>query len=349
MPNNLLASGVYGCVFNPAYHCNGKTTHKKKLVSKLTKDDITSKNEIDISNRIKGIPNYKKYFIVVESSCPVNRKNLKASSMTNQCELTEKNSELKKKYVLLYSNYIESLELADYLSVNKHITMYSIVKIFIDVMERIDMMSKYKIIHNDLHFGNILRSKETGHIYIIDFGLSICTEYYYKDGTLDHEYIREAVSYYLASWNWHSVEHHLLSYIYYVGDLTDKSIKETIREYLDNHRIIPYISPTFSKEYEKASYSYFSKYAGMPRDEAIQELLSFSHTWDYFKISLHFLKIMNNLQIDNEMFRLFLITMISPNPEKRPTLLQKHRMISQLIEYLPLISESKPENKIVTN
>jgi serine/threonine protein kinase len=342
MPNNLLASGVYGCVFNPAYQCSGKITNKKKLVSKLTKDDFTSRTEIDMSKRLKNIPNYKNYFIVIESSCPIKRKNMKKSSMMNQCELMKKNTELKHSYVLLYANYIRSVELADYLELNTSLSIYDIIKIFIDIRERIDMMTKYKIIHNDLHFGNILISKDTGNLYIIDFGLSICSEYYYKDGELDYSYLRDVIFNYSPSWNWWTMEYHLLGYLIHIGDLNEKVIRDTVKEYMDNHRIIPQISAEFAKEFEKRLLRYFLKYAKMSRQDTIKELLSFSHTWDYYKIALHFLKIMQVYNINNDMLKMFLINLISPNPEKRPSMLEQHRMVSQLIQFLPIVKESKP-------
>jgi serine/threonine protein kinase len=349
MPNNLLASGVYGCVFNPAYKCNGKPTNKKKLVSKLTKDDFTSRTEIDISRRIKNIPNYKNYFIVVESSCPIKRKNMKKSSMMPQCELMKKNTEVKNNYVLLYANYIRSMELADYLETKDSLSIYDIIKIFIDIRERIDMMVKSKIVHNDLHFGNILRSKETGNIYIIDFGLSICTENYYKDGELDYSYLNQVIFNYSPSWNWWTMEYHLLGYLIHNGDLSEKIIRDTVKEYLDNHRIIPQISSEFGKEFERRLIQYFLKYAKMGKEESIKELLSFSHTWDYYKIALHFLKVMQINHFNNDMLKMFLINLISPNPEKRPTMLEQHRMVSQLIQFLPIIKESKPVEKIISS
>lgn len=342
MPNNLLASGVYGCVFNPAYHCNGKVTHNKKLVSKLAKDDFTTQTEIDIGKRIKTIPNYKKYFVVIESSCPIKRKNIKKSSMTHDCELMKKNTEIKNNYVMMYANYISSMELSDYLDKTRNLSIHDIMKFFIEIRDRIDILSKYKIVHNDLHFGNILRSKERGNIYIIDFGLSICTEYYYKNGQLDYSYLREVIFNYSPSWNWWSMEYHLLGYLIHVGDLSEKIIRDTVKEYMDNHRIIPQISSEFGKEFEKKLLQYFLKYAIMEKEEAIKELLSFSHTWDYYKTALHFLKTMKVYNLHNDVFKMLLITLISPNPEKRPTLLQQRRMVAQLIQHMPIVKESHP-------
>ena len=342
MPNNLLASGVYGCVFNPAYQCNGKITQKKKLISKLTKDDFTSRSEIDISKRIKGIPNYKNFFIVIESSCPIKRKNLKKSSINDQCELMKKDLEFKNKYILLYANYISSVELSDYLETNSSLTVHDIIKMFIDIRERVDLLNKYKIVHNDLHFSNILRSKETGNLYIIDFGLSFCTENFYKDGKLNYEYLREVIFNYSPSWNWWTLEYHLLGYLIHIGELSEKIIRDTIKEYLDNHRIIPQISPEFSKEFERKSIDYFLKYAKMDRETTIKELLSFSHTWDYYKIALHFLKTIHIYHLENKLFKMILMNLILPNPEKRPTILEQHRMVSQLIQHLDIIKQSKP-------
>ena len=340
MPNNLLASGVYGCVFNPAYSCTGKVTIKKKLVSKLTTDDFTSRNEIEIGKKVKNIPNYKNYFIVVESSCPIVRKNMKKTLMTPVCELMKKDASIKQKYVLLYSNYIRSYELADYLE-KKTFTIFDIMKFFIEIRERIDVLCKYKIIHHDLHFGNILRSKETGNIYFIDFGLSINAENFYKDGQLNYPYLKEVIFHYSPSWNWWTIEYHLLGYLIHTGELSEKIIRDTVDEYLDNHRIIPKISTTFGKEFKHKLLKYFLKYSSMEKEEAIRDLLSFSHTWDYYKTALHFLKVMMVYNMENLFFKMFLINLISPDPEKRPTMLQQHRMVSQLIQYMPIERESK--------
>jgi serine/threonine protein kinase len=337
--SSLLASGVYGCVFFPAYNCNGKKTNKRQLISKLTKYDYVSKNEINISAIIKTIPNYKQYFVIIESSCPINKKNLKNSYMKHQCELLDKNVEINNNYVILYANYIQSLELNQYLE-NINISSNKLVKIFIDIRDRIDMLNKKKIIHNDLHFGNILVSY-TGNIYIIDFGLSIYADLYYKNGELDYSYLNKVVFSYSPSWSWWTMEYHLLCYIIHNGELTEKVIRETIKEYIEQHSIIHFIYDKFSENFEKKLLDYFLKYSKMEKEETIKELLSFSPTWDYYKIALHFLKTMYVYKIENDLFKILLINLISPNPEDRPSILQQRFMVHKLIENMPIIRDSK--------
>jgi tRNA A-37 threonylcarbamoyl transferase component Bud32 len=346
MQNNLLASGVYGCVFNPSYSCDGKKTNKKQLVSKLTKNDFTSKNEIEISNLIKKIPDYQKYFVTIEDSCSITRKNLKDSSMTNNCELLQKNIELNKKYVLLYANYIKSIELSEYLEVNKGITDNHIIRLFLKITRIIDLMYQHKIVHNDLHFGNIIYSIKTGNIFVIDFGLSISLEKYYKNSKLNYDYLKEVIFNYSPSWNWWTMEYHLLGYLVHIGSLNERVIRDTIDIYMENHRIIPFISDKFATKFKKNLIKYFMKYATMDREETIQELLNFSSTWDYYKISLHFLKLMKNFKIENDLLKICLIKLISPDPELRPNILEQHRLYEQLKSLTPIKKTSIPISTI---
>ena len=45
--SKLLSEGGFGCIYYPGISCNGKSLYNKNVVSKLQKNDETSKNEID--------------------------------------------------------------------------------------------------------------------------------------------------------------------------------------------------------------------------------------------------------------------------------------------------------------
>lgn len=62
----VIASGGYGCVFNPALKCKGKEIERNKISKLMTKRHAISEyNEIqDIKKKINGIANYKNYFLV---------------------------------------------------------------------------------------------------------------------------------------------------------------------------------------------------------------------------------------------------------------------------------------------
>ena len=65
----LLNQGAYGCVYYPGFTCKGTVLREKKLITKLEIYDKTSKNEIEISNKIKKIKNFSKFFSPVIKHC----------------------------------------------------------------------------------------------------------------------------------------------------------------------------------------------------------------------------------------------------------------------------------------
>ena len=70
--SKFLNEGGYGCIYYPGIKCDGNPQLKKKVVSKLQKNNESADNEINIGNRVKAIANFQLYFLPVISSCPVN-------------------------------------------------------------------------------------------------------------------------------------------------------------------------------------------------------------------------------------------------------------------------------------
>ena len=67
---NVLASGGFGCVFDPPLKCKGKNREKNKISKLLTKKHaINEFNEIKaIKQKLEKIPNYSHYFLVDDYS-----------------------------------------------------------------------------------------------------------------------------------------------------------------------------------------------------------------------------------------------------------------------------------------
>jgi hypothetical protein len=64
----MLSYGSYGCVYYPGTDCNGEIN--KTDVSKIVNTRYSAR-EITMSNKIKQIPNYKEFFVPIETSCPI--------------------------------------------------------------------------------------------------------------------------------------------------------------------------------------------------------------------------------------------------------------------------------------
>jgi len=322
--SRFIASGAYGCIYHPPYDCKGKDLKDTTLVTKLVKNDYTSQTEYDVSTMLKG----KDGFLIIENRCSITSKNIK-KSMAKDCDLIErKDPRIQDKYLLLYSKYIDGKELVKYM---KHdFTIRKLMKAFCFLCKQIETLIDSKIIHHDLHFGNIMYDIKHNKFIVIDFGLSIISSKFYLNGELNYPYLKRAVFHYTPTWQYFSIEEHLLSYLVHKGTITEEIIKSTIDTYLDYH-IIRDISHEYYKKYKEDSFKYFKKYANKPRDILIKKFLSWWSTWDYYKISLHLIKIYIKMKIDFPQFYMLLLLMIHPIPKYRPNVVEMNKNIQFLI------------------
>ena len=321
MSNRFLSSGVYGCVYYPSYSCKGEELDKKQYVTKLVKYDFTSKMEIEIG---KKLIKHNDEFILVEKKCQIKSEDLKRSSMKPQCELLKKDEQLKNNYILLYSKFVKAKELADYL--NKNTNSKLLIQTFLMLCKRIDVLIKHGIVHHDLHFGNILINKEK--LYVIDFGLSMIQEKFYTNDVLNYNYLKEVIFNYSPTWKYWTLEYHFICFLVHEDNkLTREIIEYTVNTYLSEHKIIKLLDVQFLNNYRMAAISFYSKFINQKKDNIIFELLSYSNTWDYYKISLHYLDIYHDVEMNDPSLLMILLLMIHPNPTFRPSKLEALSLI----------------------
>jgi serine/threonine protein kinase len=319
--NRFLSSGVYGCVYYPMYSCKGKELDNNGYVTKLVKNDFTSKMEIEIG---KILMKHNDKFILVEKNCNIQNENLKRSSMTPKCELLNKDKYLEKDYILLYSKYVKAKELADYL--NKNTSSKLIIQTFLFICKRIDLLIKSGIIHHDLHFGNILINKNN--LYVIDFGLSMIQSKFYNTNGINYNYLKEVVFNYSPTWKYWTLEYHFICYLVNEDDkLTKDVIDYTINTYLLENKIIKSLGQSFVNNFKNSSITFFSKFINQPKDNIIFELLTYSVTWDFYKTALHYLDIYYDVQMNDPSFLILLLMMVHPDPTFRPSKIEMQTLL----------------------
>jgi serine/threonine protein kinase len=333
--SRFIASGAYGCIYHPPYDCNGKDLKDTTLVTKLVKNDYTSQTEYDISTMLKN----KDGFLLIEKKCPVSSKSIE-KSMAKDCDLIErKDPHIKNKYLLLYSKYIHGTELANYMKIN--FSIKHLVRTFCFLCKQIEVLIDCKIIHHDLHFGNIMYDSEKKRLIIIDFGLSIIASKFYLNNQLNMPYLKDAIFTYTPTWQYFAIEEHLLGYLVHKDTITEDIIQSTVDIYLEDH-IIRDISPEYCKKYKEETVRYFKKYANKPRDYLIKKFLSWWNTWDYFKISLHMMKIYIKMKVQFPELFMLLLLMIHPVPKYRPSVIEMNKNIQTLLKaYSPKINHNE--------
>ena len=340
MPDRFLASGAYGCVYYPGYDCNGKEINNKEYITKLVLNNFSTITEYSASEIIKKIPDYSRHFIIINKHCPIKNNRLKL--MMKGCKIFDKEHE--KKYVLLYSKYVNAIQLCDYILDYRRVNKF--MRVYFLLTEKLNVLTQHRIVHNDLHFGNILFSLETSNLYIIDFGLAIIVDKFYDKGRLDLNYLKNCIFKFSPDWVWWSLDYHFLCYLLHNGSLNMDVILDTIDEYLSN-KLFFIFDKEYISFYKKESQAFFTKLADMTREECVIYLLGFWKTWDYYKIGLHFLDfIKDELHYELPDLNKKLYLFIHPNPEKRPSLLQ-HRIINkQILSTHDISSKKDYETKI---
>ena len=68
------------------------------------------------------------------------------------------------------------------------------------------------------------------------------------------------------------------------------------------------------------------------RGAIILDLLTYSYTWDYYKVSLHIIKIYLKMKIDFPQLYMLLLLMIHPIPKYRPTVVEMNKNIQILLK-----------------
>lgn len=323
--SKILGQGTYGCVYYPSYSCDGK--EKDKLyVSKLSKNDKYSQNEYDIGKLVKKIPNYSKKFLIVEKRCKI--KQPQVDAMKSGCNFIKKRSY--PSYVLLYSKYLKSVELAYFLK-DKKLSRFKVLEIIHSLYKRISQLYSVGVIHMDLHFGNILVSKKNDNLYVIDFGLSLDSNQFLKEDQINLSYIENKFFIKRPFTSSLTLEYIFICLMVKENEELNKiNILETITEYYDYNKVL---YTYLDADYIKNTYEYYKFLEHNSRDTNIRLLLQHTNTWDYYKLAYHILYYMDNFVEFNEL-KWLLLLMMHPIPSFRPT---KEELQEHFENYLELV------------
>ena len=208
---------------------------------------------------------------------------------------------------------------------------FHLMSIIFDMYERvidsIQILIKYKLVHYDLKENNILIENTQQLPYIIDFGLSIdvarLIEHPWSDKqeetsktgtaagantTIDSEVLYRANSSKIFQhnylWRQHfyvhapdyflwPIEVHLMTYLIHEQDtLTDESLRKICYTYILNNRAFTYMSGEFKKKMFRLSVATFTRFIDQPREKVLNELLKYWDKWDMYAMNIMFLKML---------------------------------------------------------
>ena len=184
----VIASGGYGCVFNPALKCEGASKREANKISKLMTEShaISEYEEINnIKNELDSIPNYEDFFLINDATLcrPAKLTASDLNAFGDKCtalpknDITKKNINQQLEEVMTLNIPHGGLPVDDYLYNNgsfekMYNTNLALMKLF---KKGIIPMNKHNIYHCDIKDSNILIDDSSSVLKarLIDWGLSV--------------------------------------------------------------------------------------------------------------------------------------------------------------------------------
>jgi len=318
--SKLIDQGGFGCVFYPGIECDGSISKNPKYISKLHKKNYHVVNEYNIGKMVTKIPLYEYYFAPVVNMCNIDIAKIDKRER-DMCRVISKENN-NSKFVIMKMSYVKNVSLVKYIT-NPNIDKKGIVTYIMDsyksLLHSLKILNLNGIIHFDFKLPNLLIDIKTKNPIIIDFGLSIpvndlgsktYSKYFYTHNT----------AYYI----W-CIDIHIINYVINVNStLTYDELIALIDTNISANQALHMFSESFIKRYRELTISTYKKYANMPAENIVKELVKNYNTWDNYSLSIMFLSIINCISYegftDNKLIKDFseiLLLNIHPNAAKR--------------------------------
>lgn len=171
----LVNSGAFGCIYSPTLTCKGDVG-SAKYITKIQKNERSIMNELHISEKIRNISGYARFFSPVLKSCEVKIKKDRVRDL-KKCEVFKKESTqiiVNSSYVSMKIRYVGNRDLRDYLGANVKSTrfLHELWRTHTHILKGIEKLFKHKIVHYDLKYNNVIFDEVRNEPIIIDFGQS---------------------------------------------------------------------------------------------------------------------------------------------------------------------------------
>lgn len=228
----LLGRGVFGCTFDPAPRCAGGKVFQEigglPAVGKITIED--SEDELSIGREIMALPLAKQYFALPSAGCvpatPVQDEDVKKCGI-----ITDRGEKTTLSMLLMPAGGSALSKVVDR---NKEWVAENYVRMFVHLLEGMEIYQNAGFVHNDIHDGNILVD-ERGVARYIDFGLA------FRMADVDRWENANLGRTFKPKYVWTPPEIHAVR-MYFGGISTAAGVAELMRvnpDYVDIQRMFP--------------------------------------------------------------------------------------------------------------
>lgn len=318
--SKLIDQGGFGCIFYPGIECDGSISKNPKYISKLHKKNYHVVNEYNIGKMVSKIPLYEYYFAPTVSMCNIDIAKIdkRERDMCRVISREKSNS----KFVIMKMPYVKNVSLVKYIT-NPNIDKKEIVTYIMDsyksLLHSLKILNLNGIVHFDFKLPNLLIDIKTKNPIIIDFGLSIPVNDI-EPKTYSKYFYTHNAAYYI----W-CIDIHIINYVINVNStLTYDELVALIDTNINANQALHMFSESFIKRYRELTISTYKKYANMPSENIVKELVKNYNTWDNYSLSILFLSMISCISYegftDNKLIKDFseiLLLNIHPNAAKR--------------------------------
>ena len=348
----LINSGAFGCIYNPSMTCKGNVGSIKYL-TKIQKSKRAIANELQISEKVKNINGYARFFAPVLKSCLVRIAKDHIEDI-KKCEVFKDESTKTIKsssYVSMKTRYVGKQDLKKYVHSNMEPNTFlnELLRSHTYLLKAIQKLFNNKIIHYDLKYNNIIYDSERKVPIIIDFGQSFSI-----DNLNTNEQLSTAF-FILDQYNYWCIDILICSYIFqevgYEKSKTTLVTKEEIeiiydifmygKKYKNNDKQIinnvylynilqnPQKLKQFKNVFDEYTTAFINKRTWW---ELYEDLLKCANTWDNYSLAIIYLNFLDDV---------FLL-----NPELYNKMLNTDMRLKTYVELLEQVVYNNPYERI---
>lgn len=314
LSHKIINDNKNGCIFHPNIPCHGEQ-EDIKYISKIQE---FNKNEVEIGEVIKTIPDYYLYFAPIIHSCNLEIAKVDKNEI-NKCKLFSTKIENFKNNTI---RYVGKKDIIEYLK-----TATSKFKIIHShLLEALRILSTKNIVHLDLKKSNIMYDENFKIPIIIDFGLSLNYPFNMENFSFDYhpEY---------QPW---CIDIIIITYVHEEIDtqITENEVEELLNDYCEQNLSNIFYFTRYQKEYWVREHkNYFVKLLkeSKTKEEFIQKISDDNYkTWDNFSLCIIILSFLDNYKPNEPKYIKQLSEFILLVPDKRPTIEECQQIFAKL-------------------
>jgi hypothetical protein len=296
-----------------------KQKEEKKVKTKIINYCFYAINEANISKKIKKIPYYSNYYIILEDYDFINISTFH-EKIVEKVKLIDEN----KKYLLFkYKPYSYSFD--DFLLNFKKpkVLIFNIIKSFSYLLQSLIQLENEKLVFFQLSHENIVFEESYRENPLLkDFQLSL------QVSKLNEEYITQIIKK-TSDYSLKPLEIHILFYLIEneMNTISYSFIEEIVEIFIKNLEILSFFSQDERENFQKSCVNYLKKYINMSKKDIILDILNNYKKWDIYSISVLYFHVFHNISLFFSLNQTFineimreLTKNIHPDPSKRSSL-----------------------------